>query len=110
MSALPDTSQNPTRESNEEAQLPQETLALPAPQTEAEKEAAKKVQVGARAVKLDHLGPLVINSDGTLSRIQNWANMTQMERERTIHVLGKRNRLRTESLVAQGIQPGTVEK
>ncbi|KAK6515564.1 hypothetical protein TWF506_007894 [Arthrobotrys conoides] len=100
--------QSTNRERNEEAQPPQETLALPAPQTEAEKEAAKKLEVGAEALKLDHLGPLVINSDGTLSRIHNWPDMTPQERERTIKVLGKRNKLRTESLLAQGIQPGTV--
>lgn len=100
--------QNSSREGNEEAQLPHETLALPAPQTEAEKEAAKKLEVGAEALKLDHLGPMVVNSDGTLSRIHNWADMTPLERERTIKILGKRNKLRTESLLAQGIKPGTI--
>ncbi|KAF3176049.1 hypothetical protein TWF225_009150 [Orbilia oligospora] len=97
-------------ESSQGAQPPQETLALPAPQlqTEVAKEAAKKLEVGAEALKLDHLGPLVVNSDGTLSRIQNWPNMTPYERERTIHILGKRNRLRTESLLAQGITPGAI--
>ncbi|KAK6531449.1 hypothetical protein TWF281_008253 [Arthrobotrys megalospora] len=100
--------QNPERENDEEAQLPRETLALPAPQTEAQKEMAKKLEVGAEALKLDHLGPMVVNTDGTLSRIHNWAEMTPLERERTIKILGKRNRLRTESLLAQGIKPGTI--
>jgi len=45
-------------------------------------------------VKLDALGPLVVNSDGTLSRIANWADMTDAERERTVQVLGRRNRIR----------------
>lgn len=49
-------------------------------------------------VKLDSLGPMVVNSDGTLSRIQNWQSMTEAERERTLRVLGKRNVLRQEKL------------
>jgi hypothetical protein len=31
-------------------------------------------------VRLDHLGPMVVNRDGTLSRIANWKHMTEMER------------------------------
>lgn len=53
-------------------------------------------------VKLDSLGPMVVNSDGTLSRIQNWQNMTEAERERTLRVLGKRNMLRQERLKDEG--------
>lgn len=52
-------------------------------------------------VKLDQLGPLVVNSDGTLSRIQNWAGMTESERERTLRVLGKRNMIRQEKLATE---------
>ncbi|KAK6356482.1 hypothetical protein TWF718_000841 [Orbilia javanica] len=106
---IPDdeSSQNPNCESNG-AQPPQETLALPAPETETEANAAKKLEVDAEALKLDHLGPMVVNSDGTLSRIHNWPNMTLSERKRTIDILGKRNRLRTKALLDQGIKPGTV--
>ncbi|OSX56955.1 hypothetical protein POSPLADRAFT_1157932 [Postia placenta MAD-698-R-SB12] len=42
-------------------------------------------------LKLDALGPMVVNSDGTLSRIVNWQNMTEFERERTMRVLTARN-------------------
>ncbi|TFK37579.1 hypothetical protein BDQ12DRAFT_607328 [Crucibulum laeve] len=42
-------------------------------------------------VKLDELGPLVVNSDGTLSRISNWSSMAEAERQRTLRVLSKRN-------------------
>ncbi|PAV15583.1 hypothetical protein PNOK_0844100 [Pyrrhoderma noxium] len=45
-------------------------------------------------LKFDQLGPMVVNSDGTLSHITNWENMTEPERERTIRVLNARNRLR----------------
>lgn len=39
-----------------------------------------------------------MNKDGTLSRIHNWASMTDGERERTLRVLGKRNQLRMGEL------------
>ncbi|KAF2258336.1 hypothetical protein CC78DRAFT_479039 [Lojkania enalia] len=50
------------------------------------------------AVKLDHLGPMVVNRDGTLSRIANWEHMTEIERQNTLRILGKRNQLRMEAL------------
>lgn len=49
-------------------------------------------------VKLDDLGPMLVNTDGTLSRIQNWQSMTALEKERTLKILGKRNMLRQEKL------------
>ncbi|KAH7882195.1 hypothetical protein F5I97DRAFT_435839 [Phlebopus sp. FC_14] len=45
-------------------------------------------------VKLDNLGPMVVNSDGTLSRIANWEHMTAEERERTMRIVAARNRAR----------------
>ncbi|KAG2123412.1 hypothetical protein DEU56DRAFT_721153, partial [Suillus clintonianus] len=54
---------------------------------------AKQVTLGSsETVKLDALGPIVVNSDGTLSRIANWEKMTEEEKERTIRVVAARNR------------------
>lgn len=53
-----------------------------------------------QGVKLDFLGPMVVNRDGTLSRISNWAQMTHKEQQNTLKVLGKRNQLRVEALQA----------
>ncbi|KDQ17137.1 hypothetical protein BOTBODRAFT_172717 [Botryobasidium botryosum FD-172 SS1] len=47
-----------------------------------------------QSLKLDALGPMVVNSDGTLSRIANWVELTEAERANTLRVLGARNRLR----------------
>ncbi|KAH7922521.1 hypothetical protein BV22DRAFT_1131377 [Leucogyrophana mollusca] len=47
-----------------------------------------------QALKLDGLGPMVVNSDGTLSRIANWESMTEAERDRTMRVLAARNKIR----------------
>jgi hypothetical protein len=57
-------------------------------------------------------GPLVVNGDGTLSRIANWAEMSPIERERTVRILGKRNKLRLEKLKAEATQdqPADQEK
>jgi hypothetical protein len=73
------------------------SLPLPAPDG-----AATKLDVSGEgsSVKLDHLGPLVVNADGTLSRIDNWEEMTEIERTSTLRVLGKRNRERMEALKA----------
>ncbi|KAG6126427.1 hypothetical protein E4U12_006520 [Claviceps purpurea] len=49
-------------------------------------------------VKLDHLGPLVVNTDGTMCRIGNWAQMSSIEKENTLRILGKRNKQRLEVL------------
>ncbi|KAJ6476304.1 hypothetical protein C8R45DRAFT_907028 [Mycena sanguinolenta] len=53
-----------------------------------------QLQPGGPAVKLDDLGPLVVNSDGTLSRIANWATLTAAEKANTIRVLSARNKIR----------------
>lgn len=71
----------------------QRQLALPA--TEGP---VTKLDVSEQGgVKLDALGPMVVNSDGTLSRIANWAQMTEAEKERTLRVLSARNRIRIEN-------------
>ena len=56
---------------------------------------------GGTDVKLDHLGPMVVNVDGTLSQIGNWAQMTDSEKESTMRIIGKRNQKRLEALKAK---------
>lgn len=57
-------------------------------------------------MKLDHLGPLVVNQDGTLSRIANWSEMTEGERDNTLRVLGKRNQARLRALQSSNDSTG----
>lgn len=52
------------------------------------------VTLGTPTIKLDRLGPMVVNSDGTLSRIANWGEMSDIEQERTLRVLATRNKIR----------------
>lgn len=53
---------------------------------------------GGSTVKLDHLGPMVVNQDGTLSRISNWEKMTEQEKQNTLRIIGKRNQKRLAAL------------
>lgn len=73
---------------------------LPLPEPPADSKATELNVSTGQAVKLDHLGPMVVNRDGTLSRISNWEHMSEIERQNTLRVLGKRNQLRLETLKA----------
>lgn len=84
------------------------TLPLPAPPTDQTQQL--DVSGGGGSIKLDHLGPLVVNQDGTLSRIANWEHMTEIERRNTLRVLGKRNQLRMAALKAEGQGAGEEQK
>ncbi|KAI1165841.1 hypothetical protein F5B18DRAFT_608912 [Nemania serpens] len=73
--------------------------ALPAAAADADGP-SQTLEVGGAALRLDHLGPLVVNADGTLSRIANWEKMAEIERENTLRILGKRNQMRLAKLRA----------
>eukprot|EP00814_Leptocylindrus_danicus_P021168 CAMPEP_0116027408 /NCGR_PEP_ID=MMETSP0321-20121206/14626_1 /TAXON_ID=163516 /ORGANISM="Leptocylindrus danicus var. danicus, Strain B650" /LENGTH=129 /DNA_ID=CAMNT_0003500787 /DNA_START=56 /DNA_END=445 /DNA_ORIENTATION=+ len=49
-------------------------------------------------MKFEHLGPVIINADGTTRRIDNWDEMTEHEREVTWRRISKRNQERIEAL------------
>ena len=65
---------------------------------------AQRLTVGGDAVALDHLGPIVINLDGTLTRIANWAEMTEREQAITKRRVAKRN-LERKANLEQGTVP-----
>ena len=50
------------------------------------------------SVSLGHLGPLVVNRDGTTGRVANWETMTVHEKETTLALLKKRNKARLDVL------------
>ncbi|EMR10729.1 hypothetical protein PNEG_00879 [Pneumocystis murina B123] len=50
------------------------------------------------SLRLDNLGPLVVNRDGTLARIENWETLTEIEKNNIERVLVRRNRQRLEAL------------
>ena len=69
-------------------------LALPA------SDGAQSVTVGGEAVAMEELGPIVINTDGTTSRITNWPEMTPAEQEKTRRIVVARNAKRLAKLEA----------
>ncbi|KAJ3468608.1 hypothetical protein MRS44_002673 [Fusarium solani] len=81
-------------------------LPLPAPEQDTAAAAAGRgdgvtaLRVG-ESVRLDALGPLVVNADGSMGRVGNWAGMTEGEREATLRLLGRRNKQRLEALKAK---------
>jgi len=71
------------------APAPEHLLALPAPE-DVNSLITLDVSTG-QAVTLDHMGPVVVNTDGTLSRITNWARLTDEEQNATKRRIAKRN-------------------
>ncbi|KAH6613321.1 hypothetical protein F5144DRAFT_661359 [Chaetomium tenue] len=70
--------------------------ALPEP----EQGTTTTIHVNGQAVALDSLGPMVVNRDGTVSRIGNWHELSGIERQNTLRILGRRNQLRLGNLRA----------
>lgn len=89
--------QTPTKdeESQQSTDAPKQPLALPASSSDTTK---LDMSNGNTTVSLDHLGPMVVNVDGTMSRISNWDKMAEIEKKATIRIIGKRNKARLEAL------------
>ncbi|EJT49283.1 hypothetical protein A1Q2_07654 [Trichosporon asahii var. asahii CBS 8904] len=72
--------------------------------------AANVLEVDGQAIKLDSMGPMIVNADGTgrersspqtISRITNWQELSDIEKERTVRLLvKKRNLVRMKKLEA----------
>lgn len=87
---------------NTQAEASKEQLYLPSNESPSDGQPKQiRLDLGADGgVTLDHLGPMVVNVDGSLSRIGNWEQMTEIERKNTLRILGKRNKQRLEKLRA----------
>ncbi|RFU80128.1 hypothetical protein TARUN_2091 [Trichoderma arundinaceum] len=88
---------------------PSSRSALPAPGSESDENVTTlDVSGSGTTVKLDGLGPLVVNVDGTMSRIANWDKMAEIEKQNTLRIIGKRNQQRLAALrEARGISEGS---
>lgn len=99
----PDSTPQNSQEPESESQSTQQHLYLPSAES-AEGGQPQRLDLGAEGgstVSLDHLGPMVVNVDGTLARISNWEQMTEVEKKTTLRVLGKRNKQRLDALKAK---------
>jgi predicted Fe-S protein YdhL (DUF1289 family) len=52
-------------------------------------------------LRLEELGPIILNTDGTTRRIDNWNEMTEREKEVTWRRIKKRNEERRQVLMQQ---------
>ncbi|KAI1388587.1 uncharacterized protein F4822DRAFT_403260 [Hypoxylon trugodes] len=99
MSSAADSNPGGT-ENHEQSETSSQKTPLPLPEP-SQAGGATQLPVGGEGVRLDHLGPLVVNEDGTMSRISNWDKMAEIERQNALRILGKRNKLRLEALKAK---------
>jgi hypothetical protein len=84
----------PDAQSDQQEEKRDTPLGLPEPPA-----GGIKLDVGSgEGVALDHLGPMVVNKDGTISRITNWDGMAEIEKENTLRILQKRNKQRLDAL------------
>lgn len=80
-----------------------EVMALPAPSSSTtDKITANDLAIGS-STALTELGPVVLNADGTMQRITNWHEMSEIERQRTFRLIGKRNQVRLQKLREKGV-------
>ena len=90
---------------NADQQPPKAPLALPAAPSDGT--TTLDMSNGSTTVSLDHLGPMVVNVDGSMSRISNWDKMAEIEKKNTLRIIGKRNKSRLEALKkARGEEEG----
>ncbi|KAF9160729.1 hypothetical protein BGX21_000703 [Mortierella sp. AD011] len=76
-------------------------LTLPAPGDVASDGPTNRLEVNGQDLKLDLLGPVVVNEDGTMSRIDNWHEMAEIEKANVRRILLKRNAQRLAKLRAE---------
>lgn len=84
-------------ESNDTAREAVGGEGLPAPEANGNA-SIPKLTVDGDTIKLDGMGPVVVNEDGSLSRITNWPQLTEREQEVAQRRIAKRNAERLERL------------
>ncbi len=50
-------------------------------------------------IRFEEMGPIILNTDGTTRRIDNWDNLTEREKEVTWRRISKRNEERRQMLL-----------
>ncbi|KAH9821174.1 hypothetical protein DFH28DRAFT_951716 [Melampsora americana] len=73
-------------------------MDTPSKDSNSDSEKTKTLGVGEVALSFDHLGPMVINTDGSISRISNWDKLSDLEKTRTSRLVTQRNAQRLTRL------------
>jgi hypothetical protein len=103
-SSAPTEQQQPETSNNDAPKAPLALPAAPANATQLD------MSTGGTTVSLDHLGPMVVNVDGTMSRISNWDKMAEIEKKNTLRIIGKRNKERLAALKGAAAAQGEGEE
>jgi hypothetical protein len=75
-------------------EVPPELLGLPAGDGSLPSNSeTHKLVLGEGYSLYDKMGPLVINDDGSTRRIANWDVLTDREKQNTLRVLSRRNKV-----------------
>ncbi|KAF9992034.1 hypothetical protein BGZ79_003614, partial [Entomortierella chlamydospora] len=93
--------QTPTDSHDTQPDFHKPVLTLPAPADVASDGSTNQLEVNGQDLKLDLLGPVVVNEDGTMSRIDNWHEMAEIEKANVRRILLKRNAQRLAKLRAE---------
>ena len=76
-----------------------EIKLLPPVSTMSEGE-TRSISLG-ESIKFEELGPIIINTDGTTRRIENWNTLSPQEKASSWRLISKRNAQRLEALKRQ---------
>jgi hypothetical protein len=60
-------------------------------------------------MKLDTLGPMIINTDGSISKIPNWDTFSETEKKNSFRLITQRNKKRLDDLIKMSITAVTCE-
>eukprot|EP01038_Epipyxis_sp_PR26KG_P005877 gene5877-8104_t len=79
------------------AQVKEEVLYLPPAPSDENEERVRQIKLG-ETISMDELGPIIVNSDGTIRRITNWNNLTKQEKESALRLISARNKKRIKAI------------
>ena len=68
-----------------------------------------RIQLG-ESISFDHMGPVIINSDGTTRTIENWNELSPQEQQTAWRRIAKRNEQRRAALLEQERETSGAEE
>ncbi|KAG0247398.1 hypothetical protein BG011_001580 [Mortierella polycephala] len=108
--SAPDNIEGANSSQSEQHQQEDHKPLLTLPDPEDVPKNVNQLEVNGKDIKLDILGPVVVNADGTMSRIDNWSEMAEIEKANVRRILLKRNAQRLSRLRAERDQAIAAEE
>jgi len=96
--------------SEEQPKDDQEILQLPPVDPNASEDMPTLELNSGGSIKLESLGPIILNTDGTTRRISNWDQLSPQEQKVSWRRIRKRNEQRRKTLEEQAGQSSTESK